>query len=62
MFKKVESSNYKFVASTIAVSEKKNVKALRLRMSVSRGAHGDGRGETGDVTLIVPTPSNGPRD
>ncbi len=62
VFKKVESSNYKFVASTIAVSEKKNVKALRLRMSVSRGAHGDGRGETGDVTLIVPTPSNGPRD
>ena len=62
VFKKVETSNYKFVASTIAVTEKKNVKAFRLRMSVSRGAHGDGRGETGDITLIVPTPSNGPRD
>lgn len=62
VFKKVESSNYKFVASAIAINEKKNVKAFRLRMSVSRGAHGDGRGETGDVTLVVPTPSNGPRD
>ena len=62
VFKKVETSNYRFVASTIAVTEKKNVKAFRLRMSVSRGAHDGGRGETGDVSLIVPAPSNGPRD
>ncbi|WP_294112494.1 type II secretion system protein [uncultured Fibrobacter sp.] len=62
LFKKVESANYNFDGATIATTEKKNVKAMRLRLSVSRGAHGDGRGETGDITLVVPTPSNGPRD
>jgi hypothetical protein len=44
------------------VKEKKNVKALRLRLQVSRGAKRGGKGETGEVDLIVPIPSNGPRD
>lgn len=62
MFKKVESANYQFNGAAIALAEKKNVKAVRLRLSISRGGHHDERGETGDVTIVVPTPSNGPRD
>ena len=42
--------------------EKKNVKALRLKLQVSRGAKKGGKGETGDVDIVVAIPSNGPRD
>ena len=42
--------------------EKKNIKALKLKLQVSRGAKKGGKGETGDVDLIAPMPSNGPRD
>lgn len=42
--------------------EKKNVKALKFDLQVSRGAKGNGKGETGHVSLIIPIPSNGPRD
>lgn len=47
---------------TVALADKKNVKALRLRLRVKRGAKGNGKGETGEVDLVVPVPSNGPRD
>lgn len=63
---RVAFANYKFnnfnteLASNI--KEKKNVKALKLQLQISRGAKGNGKGETGDVNLIIPIPSNGIRD
>ena len=42
--------------------EKKNVKAFKLNLQVSRGAKNGGNGETGDVDLVIAVPSNGPRD
>lgn len=58
IFKKVESANYNFEDATYkpAVADKQNVKALQLHLVVNRG------GETSDITQVVPTPSNGPRD
>jgi prepilin-type N-terminal cleavage/methylation domain-containing protein len=62
----VPSSNYKFDGfdpeAGTNKKEKKNVKALKLRLQVSRGAKNNGKGETGEVDLIVAIPSNGPRD
>ena len=64
--KKVATSDYKFPEDAFDAeankTEKKNVKALKLRLRVSRGAKGDGKGETGDVSIVIPIPSNGPRD
>ena len=56
--KKVAGSTYSFSPSTTSVAtvDKKNVKAFQLRLQVKRN------GESGDVTLVVPTPSNGPSD
>ena len=56
---KIASSNYSFSTPFNAanVKEKKNVKALKLSLQVTRGA-----GETGEVEVVVPTPGNGPRD
>jgi len=42
--------------------EKKNVKALRLELQIARGGKAGQVGETGEVTIVIPTPSNGPRD
>ena len=55
---KVASATYTFDPTTTSVDDKnkKNVKALQLRLQVKRN------GESGDVTLVVPTPSNGPTD
>ena len=62
---KVASSDYTFSTPPFDAEsnkpEKKNVKALRLELQVSRGAKNGGRGETGDVLLVIPIPSNGPR-
>ena len=57
--KKVASSNYDIQTPFNAgnIVEKKNVKALKLNLQVTRGA-----GETGEVDVIIPTPGNGPRD
>ena len=64
--KKVASSDYKFPEVAFDaeshVMDKKNVKALKLRLRVSRGAKNGGKGETGDVSVVIPIPSNGPRD
>ena len=55
--KKIASSNYVFVKNeSIAISDKKNVKAMLLILEIDQG------GETGVDSLIIPTPSNGPRD
>ena len=55
---KVAASAYNFDPTTtsVAVADKKNVKALQLRLNFAEN------GESGSVTLVVPTPSNGPTD
>ena len=68
--KKVASADYQFPSDPDAPgfnteankAEKKNVKALKLVFQVSRGAKNGGKGETGDVSLVIPIPSNGSRD
>ena len=68
--KKIPSSNYTFGNNYPTdgfkpeenINDKQSVKALKLKLQVSRGAKNGGSGETGNVELIVPTPSNGPRD
>lgn len=56
--KKIASSTYSFNSATtsVALADKKNVKAFQLRLKVKRN------GESGEVSLLVPTPSNGPTD
>ena len=46
----------------LPIQDKKNVKAMKLLMSVKRGVKNGGKGETGNVELVIPIPSNGPRD
>ena len=62
----IPSANYKFDGFDPEAGnnkkEKKNVKALKLRLQISRGAKNGGKGETGEVDLIAAIPSNGPRD
>ena len=62
----VASANYKFNGfdpeSDNNKKEKKNVKALKLKLQVSRGSKNGGSGETGNVNLIIPIPSNGTGD
>ncbi|MBR6833653.1 MAG: type II secretion system protein [Fibrobacter sp.] len=63
--KKVETANYFFDYSDskeFSIKDKAKVKAFRLQLQVSRGARNGASGETGDVDLIIPTPSNGVRD
>ena len=44
-------------------SDKQNVKALKLILQVKRGGVSENdAGETGEVSLVVPVPSNGPRN
>ena len=63
---RVASSDYTFGSPAFNAeankSEKKNVKALMLELQVSRGSKNGGKGETGDVSIIIPIQSNGPRD
>ena len=62
----VATANYKFNGFDPELGankkEKKNVKAFKLKLQVSRGAKNGGKGETGNVDLVVATPSIGPRD
>lgn len=70
--KKIASSNYSFetafdATSSANIKEKKNVKAFKLDLQIGRGGKKDlsgemKAGETGEVTIVIPTPSNGPRD
>ncbi|MBR4681248.1 MAG: type II secretion system protein [Fibrobacter sp.] len=62
--KRISSSNYKFDESihNVPIKDKKNVKALRLILAVKRGVKNGGSGETGNVDVVIPIPSNGPRD
>ena len=43
-------------------SDKKNIKALKLKLQVARGGKAGLVGETGEIEMVVPTPSNGPKD
>ena len=54
--RKVPGSAYTFDGATIADNDKKNVKALRFKLSIKRN------GEEGTSTVVVRVPSNGPRD
>ncbi len=58
------AASYSFdpAVTSVPIIDKKNVRAIRLRLDVSRGKKNGGSGETGNVDLIVPAPSNGPRD
>ena len=62
----VASANYKFDGFEPETGnnkkEKKNVKALKLKLQVARGVKYGGAGETGNVDLIIPIPSNGTGD
>lgn len=54
--RKVPSSNYTFTNDVIALADKKNVKAIKLELSINKN------GEAGAETAIISIPSNGPRD
>ena len=58
------SGAYQFIDgfnSESYIRTKKNVKAFKLKMKVGRGSK-NGGGEPGSIDVIIPTPSNGPRD
>ena len=65
---KIASSDYKFPPEVPALdldankAEKKNIKALKLNFQVRRGVKNGGEGESGDVSVVIPIPSNGLRD
>lgn len=63
---KVATSSYTFdnppFDTETHKAEKKNIKALQLLLRVSRGKKNGGSGETGKVLIVIPIPSNGPRD
>ena len=54
--RKVPGAAYNFNGAAIATNDKKNVKAMRLNLSIKRN------GEEGAVSVVVWTPSNGPSD
>ena len=58
VLRKVASSNYNFIDETYnpETADKQNVKAFKLHLVVNRGD------ETSEISQVVPTPSNGPRD
>lgn len=65
--KKIASSNYDFLSGynpESSKNDKKNIKALKLHLQISRGGKGGAgsKGETGEVDIVIPTPGNGPRD
>jgi len=54
--RKIPSSNYTFTNAVISPTDKKNVKAIKLELSINKN------GEAGAETAIISIPSNGPRD
>lgn len=65
--KKIPGLNYRFDRENpydpeAHKNDKKNIKALQLILDIARGKKNGGNGETGHVEVVVPTPSNGPRD
>ena len=65
LLKKVETANYSFnyaSSKEFPIKDKERVKAFKMEMQVNRGDKNGASGETGNVVLIIPTPSNGPYD
>ena len=60
--RQVATSTYDFSNATLLPKDRKNVKALKLNLEIARGVKNGQRGETGNVEMVVPAPSNGPRD
>ena len=65
--KKIAGQNYKFDDAhpynpESHKNDKKNIKALKLNLQIARGGKNGQHGETGDVEMVVPIPSNGPTD
>ena len=56
VLKKVESANYTFSGNEIETTEKKNVKAMRVELSVGIN------NETNALSIVIPVPSNGTKD
>lgn len=65
---KIPASNYDFETPYFDpeaednITEKQNVKALKLDLQINRGGKNNGGGESAEISLIIPTPSNGPKD
>ena len=64
---KIPSSNYDFETPYFdpeanITTEKQNVKALKLDLQIKRRGKNNGGGESAEISLIIPTPSNGPKD
>ena len=61
--RKLAYANYSFVEGyNPDIVDKQNVRAMRLSLVVARGGKGDKHGEADSIVVVVPTPSNGPRD
>ena len=75
--KKIPGLNYSFDKANPGAydpedhkNDKKNIKALMLRLRLGRGGSGKvnaatgkiENGETGEIEMVIPTPSNGPND
>ena len=64
-FRKVAGANYSFSGAALNTIDKKNVKAFKLNLQIGRGGKKDPTdneqkpGETGEIEIVVPTPSNG---
>ena len=62
-FRRVAGATYTFDKNeSINTKDKKNVKALKMELQIGRGGKNSKKGETGEATIVVPTPSNGPRN
>ena len=65
--KKVAGANYEFDSAhpyspEAHKNDKKNIKALKLNLQIARGGKNGLHGETGEVDMVIPIPSNGPTD
>ena len=61
--RKVASSNYEFQEGyTPNDVDKKNIKAKKVFLQVARGGKNGHKGEADSLIVVIPTPSNGPRD
>ncbi len=61
--RKVPTANYDFQEGyTPNDVDKKNIKAMKVFLQVARGGKNGHKGEADSLIVVVPTPSNGPRD
>ena len=65
--KKIAGINYEFdkdnpYNAEAHKNDKRNIKALKLSLQIARGGKNGEHGETGEIDMVIPTPSNGPSD